>query len=294
MEKFNGRNADMKKLTALLCAFTLLLTLASFFTACNHDKPSEGLEFQLNPGGASYSVIGLGTCKDSRIVVPSTYEELPVTEIGAAAFYDTSIKSVVLPEGITSIEAWAFEKCKKLTSVVLPEGLTSIGYGAFYTCDKIKSLKIPSTVKNIDGKAFASCGGLTEILLPDSVTTIGDGAFSDCYNVKKLIFGQNLKSIGSGAFRSCWSIRNVTVTGSVPRIPPNAFEDCRALVNLTIPRSVVNIADSALRGCESLTTLTYSGKKSDFLRILREPNWKAESALKEVVCSDGVILLPET
>ena len=90
----------MKKTLLILIVITLILTLV----ACNGDNgnggssvekststttvittttgpwiASEGLEFSLNIDCASYSVVGLGNCIDANVVIPKTYEGLPVT-----------------------------------------------------------------------------------------------------------------------------------------------------------------------------------------------------------------------
>ena len=54
------------------------------------DSFSEGLEYELNDDGKGYTVSGKGTCKDTNLIIPSTYNNLPVTSIGDRAFYDCS------------------------------------------------------------------------------------------------------------------------------------------------------------------------------------------------------------
>lgn len=68
------------------------------------DPFTEGLEYTLNPDGASYSCTGFGTASEVRIVIAVTYKGLPVTGIGKKAFYGCStIISIKLHIGITFI-----------------------------------------------------------------------------------------------------------------------------------------------------------------------------------------------
>ena len=70
----------MKAKLLKLFMFALLLSLTIFATACVSSEHSEsileesqGLEYELNSDGKSYSVVGIGSCVDTDIVVPSTY-----------------------------------------------------------------------------------------------------------------------------------------------------------------------------------------------------------------------------
>ncbi len=54
-----------------------------------------------------------------------------VIENGVLKEYKGQGGDVVIPEGVTSIGAWAFKYCSSLASVVIPEGVTSIGDEAF-------------------------------------------------------------------------------------------------------------------------------------------------------------------
>lgn len=54
--------------------------------------------------------------------------------------YRSSIKSVVIEEGVTSIGNYAFNACSGLTSVTIPNSVTSIGRSAFYGCTNLKTV----------------------------------------------------------------------------------------------------------------------------------------------------------
>ena len=92
-------------------------------------------------------------------------------------------KNTVIPNGVTSIGAWAFYSIVDMTSVTIPNSVTSIGEGAFCYCMALTSITIPNSVTSIGINAFASCDGLTSVIIPSSVTFIGAWAFSGCPNL---------------------------------------------------------------------------------------------------------------
>ena len=114
---------------------------------------TEGLVFE--DIGGSYSVTGYeGT--DTEVVIPETYEDLPVTVIAESAFADQStVTSVTIPNSVTSIGDYAFYNCDSLTSVTIPNSVTSIGSHAFRGCDSLTSVTIPNSVTSIGSYAFA-------------------------------------------------------------------------------------------------------------------------------------------
>ena len=174
---------------------------------------SEGLDMVLISEG-EYTVSGIGTCTDTEILIPTTYNDLPVVSVEASAFLNnTAITSVVLPDGITSIGENAFNGCESLTSVTFGKNsqLSSIGPGAFNYCYSLESITIP-----------------------ESVTNIGSEAFYYCYGLRSVTFGENsqLTSIGEGAFNWCESLESITIPASVTSIGEWAFVECYRLVEV--------------------------------------------------------------
>lgn len=81
-----------------------------------------------------------------------------VTTIGEKAFFgDKVLQSITLPSTLTVIEEHAFSGCSNLQSIIFPDSLTKIGFSAFARCSSLASLEIPASVKKIEGMAFASC-----------------------------------------------------------------------------------------------------------------------------------------
>lgn len=107
-------------------------------------------------------------------------EKNKVKRIGDYAFRSCSeLKSIEIPEGVTSIGRYAFYYCG-ISSIKIPEGVTSIGIGAFESCSSLSSIEIPDSVTSINRGAFRECSSLSSIKIPNSVTSIGDSAFGGC------------------------------------------------------------------------------------------------------------------
>ena len=96
------------------------------------------------------------------------------------------VKDMVIPDGVTSINDYAFNGCTGLTSATIPDGVTSIGYGAFNGCTGLTSVTIPEGVTSIGESAFQGCRRLTSVTIPNSVTYIGFAAFSECSGLNEV------------------------------------------------------------------------------------------------------------
>ncbi len=71
------------------------------------------------------------TGEDTHIVIPSAIDGYTVTKIAENAFSSKELKSVIITNGISRIDWFAFEGCTSLESVTIPSSVTSIGYSAF-------------------------------------------------------------------------------------------------------------------------------------------------------------------
>ena len=217
---------------------------------------SNGLEFTFNDDGASYSVTGIGSCTDTDIVIPSTYEGLPVTAIGNRAFERCEmLTGVKIPYGVKSIGSTAFYCCSALTRITIPTSVTSIGDLAFTGCSSLKSIIIPHGVKSIGRGTLASCDLLESITLPNSVTIIGDEAFLSCPSLTSITIPYYVTSIGEYAFANCTALTSITIPSFVTTIGDSAFLECKSLESINIPDGVTSIGDSAFMLCSSLTSV---------------------------------------
>ncbi len=179
-----------------------------------------------------------------------------VTSINSYAFYNwTSLKSIEIPSTVTSIGNSAFRGCSSLTSIEIPSGVTSIGDSAFTYCSALTSIEIPSSVTSIGAYAFSYCSALTSIEIPSSVTSIGDYAFYYCTGLTSIEIPSGVTSIGLSAFADCTSLASIEIPSGVTSIGAYAFYNCRSLTSIEIPSGVTSIGIGAFQYCRSLTSI---------------------------------------
>ena len=136
-------------------------------------------------------------------------------------------KNTIIPNGVTSIENYAFYSCSSLTSITIPNSVTSIGYSSFSDCSSLTSITIPNSVTSIGGSAFSNCSSLTSLTIPNSLTSIGDYAFYRCSSLTSVTIPNSVTSIGEEAFNGCYRLTSVTIGNSVTSIGYSAFAGCR-------------------------------------------------------------------
>ena len=165
---------------------------------------------------------------------------LPTDFLGAPyqIYRMTGVKHVIVPEGITKIDAAAFEECATLESIEISQSVTSIGNKAFHNCHKLKTVHLSENLNSIGNYAFFNCYALTEIVIPDSVQTIGSGAFSSCYNLTSVQLSNQLKKIEGLTFSNCGRLSDITLPENITYIGNNAFNNCTALKTIRIPKNV--------------------------------------------------------
>ena len=132
----------------------------------------------------------------TELVIPNG-----VTKLNKYAFINcTSITDVTIPDSVTTMENLVFYYCSNIKNVDLGNGLTAISARAFYYCTSLGNVTIPESVTEIASLAFYGCESLTEVVIPDSVTTIGASAFASCSNITTVIIGKGVTKIEQSAF----------------------------------------------------------------------------------------------
>ena len=126
----------------------------------------------------------------------------------------SDVVNFIIPDGVTSIGASAFEGCTKLVDITIPSSITSIGHDAFAYCSNLTSITIPNSVTSIGNSAFYGCSKLTSITIPDSVTSIGEFAFKDCSSLTSITIGSGVTRLLTRTFLGCTKLRKINYNGT--------------------------------------------------------------------------------
>jgi len=147
----------------------------------------------------------------SNSSLKSIYIPESVTSIGPYAFiYSNEITDMrVAPDNpnYCSVGGVIFNKAKTTlvsyppkkpgTSYKIPDGVTVIEARAFEAAVLLTAIEIPESVRNIRHYAFTGCASLTTITIPEGVTAIGAQAFENCTSLVKLVMPISVTSIGT-------------------------------------------------------------------------------------------------
>ena len=214
-------------------------------------------------------------CKASKI--PSYTEH-----IGRFAFQGAALESVALPEGVTSIEDYAFAHNDRLKEITLPQSLTSIGNDAFLWCAALESIALPDGVTSVGDKAFSTCVSLKELSLGAELLNAGYGLTEFCVALEKITVSENNESfsgegncltrkadntviagcasskipagteqIGEYAFCGQTQLGAIDFPDGLKKIGHYAFS-CTGLKELKLPRGLQRIGVSAFANCIEL------------------------------------------
>lgn len=187
----------------------LLLAINELIQAIGYTE--NGVQFRRLRGKDAYAVIG---ARGVNVVIPETFKGKPVTKIDYQAFYERP-----------------YRERSPLKSIVLPETITSIGGEAFYDCWYLTTINIPDSVTYIGADAFCGCSELSYIPIPKAMTVVGEAAFRESCIIE-LEIPENVTGIEKEAFAWCGRLTSVTIDNSVTTIGKHAFEGCEQLTEI--------------------------------------------------------------
>lgn len=155
------------------------------------------------------------------------------------------VTDLVIPDGVTTIDANTFINCSDLRSVSIPESITCVGRAGGYAFRDGNNLKY-----NIyeNGKYLGNSDNPYLVFVESTSTDI-----TACQ------LHPNTKVIGAYAFSNCTNLKDITIPNGVITIGDFSFASCRSLNSITIPFKVANIGYNAFGYCSSLTEIRFEG-----------------------------------
>lgn len=255
----------MRKLfTLLIAVFAAIGLQAQTSGSCG-----DNLNWSYNETTKTLTITGSGAMTDyaaaadrpwhtfradvESIVVPDG-----LTNIGAYAFSGCKMVNFTIPASVTSIGKYAFNYCSALTAIDIPAGVTTIGRSAFDYCNALASINLPEGLTSIGQRAFAVCKSLATISIPSTVTTLGQYTFAWCYNLQSATIGGGVTTIPQWAFFNDTLLNTVVLSEGLDTIDYNAFYTCKRLSSINLPESVTSVKGSSFSGCNAIAEPLYN------------------------------------
>jgi hypothetical protein len=176
---------------------------------------------------------------------------------------DKLVTDLVIPDGVTKINRYAFYSAECLSSITICNPLITIGKDAFYGCSNLGDVRISDLAawcnidfSNLESNPLAYAKLLylnnelvTNLVIPNTVSKIKSYSFYNCKCLTSVIIPNTVTSLDNKAFYGCSGLTSVTIPNSVISIGESTFRDCTELTSVTIPNSVTSIGSSAFKGC---------------------------------------------
>ena len=251
----------------------------------------------------------------TALYIPGEIDGHEVVAIGDRAFQNrTDLRTVMIPDSVTEIEAYSFNNCTNLSNVTLSKSLKYMGGRAFGSCEKITQIEIPKSLDNCGNSGYASyhgpfgacsglkkiifeegtkeisnnlfrgCTGLEEISIPASVIKIERYTFADCTNLKNVYFSNGVKNVENNAFTNCTSLTKVNIPDTVDSIGNSAFSGCTNLIEVHLPDKLKETASDTFSGCKKLTTINFPST----LTTIGNSAFSGCESLPEAILPSGV------
>lgn len=239
----------------------------------------------------------------------------PLTRAGNLYLNGELIEDLVIPDGITKINMFAFWGGKCFKSITIPEGVDEIGYMAFASCDSVTSISLPSTLTTIYAKAFKASrndgwrGGRDMYYNGDISQWLGI-TFNDDWNEylsgnvgmrQRYYFNgeqvcgdisipEGIATIGTMAFAGNQDITSVIIPSTVEVIGEEAFWYCSGLKNIYArPIFAPDLGTSALDYCGALANIYINPEDEELTVLSYESKWTDQTDLLRIAPMDMTI-----
>ena len=283
------------KMYRLRMFFAVLMSVMSL-PVMSVDFTIDGIQYEQIYNGTGYQVKVLGCLPEVTVAnIPDTvcYESIAYRVASISIPYNATVREVVVPEGMTELEANAFANCTALEKVTFPSNSALCKIGDFaFSFSSLKQITLPDAVTKIPNGCFQSCTALEEVNMP-SVTEIGEEAFVGCKSLKKISIPDAVTELHTNCFLLCSALEEVVISdnSSLTKLGDSAFSGCVSLKRINIPNSVTEICYYCFENCSGLEEVAISDNSS--LATLGSGAFDRCGKLKRINIPDGVKEIPD-
>ncbi|MCL2511666.1 MAG: leucine-rich repeat domain-containing protein, partial [Bacteroidales bacterium] len=207
------------------------------------------------------------TLNSGTLTISGTGAMMNFTASGSniAPWVGSSVTSVVIEAGVTTVGNYAFNNCSSLTNVTIQDGTGTLAFGssspyAFSACP-LEMLYLGRNISyggTTTSSPFYGKTSLRTVTVGNNVNTLGNNIFVGCTVLSSVNISGSLSSIGNNAFQNCIALTDEVVNDimtKITSISSSTFSGCTKLNSIVIPVSITSINSAAFNNC-GLTAVT--------------------------------------
>lgn len=245
----------------------------------------------LSDGTARLEALPAPRYQTGTMVIPSKIDGYTVSALSDFLAYTEAVVDLTIPGTIKRVPN-VFDHNSKLRTVVLEDGVTELDAGAFESDTGLASVRLSNALTKIGDRAFKFCYPLSTVSLPNGLETIGASAFAHT-GLTSLTLPNSVNRVGMQAFASCSSLKTAVLSSGMTEIPMGMFQYADSLTTVTIPASITSINSTAFSGCSALTTVYYGGSEAQWQALLNNGGSNSELEQATVYCGTSTPEPPE-
>ena len=204
------------------------------------------ISFGVSAEGVLTEVNGISET-NNVVIIPNQVNNIEVKEIKKELFLNNIyIEKLVIPETVTTLGYRMCYGCTNLKEVNLPDNISVIPDYAFEKCTLLEKINIPQSLVQIRNDAFAE-SGIKEFIAPDSFKEIWGYAFKDCKNLEKVDLNKTT-SIGDMSFENCTKLSSIVLPNTLVELGTYVFSGCTLLNNIKMPSNPIEITNTFIYG----------------------------------------------
>ena len=204
------------------------------------------ISFVVSAEGVLTEVNGISET-NNVVIIPNQVNNIEVKEIKKELFLNNIyIEKLVIPETVATLGYRMCYGCTNLKEVNLPDNISVIPDYAFEKCTLLEKINIPQSLVQIRNDAFAE-SGIKEFIAPDSFKEIWGYAFKDCKNLEKVDLNKTT-SIGDMSFENCTKLSSIVLPNTLVELGTYVFSGCTLLNNIKMPSNPIEITNTFIYG----------------------------------------------